>query len=87
MKIVYREHSSWVFEHVALVDGVLLKIVDGDLYIRNFDVQQTFWVGGEGEEKVREDRWVESWDNAGACWEVDTTDRAVGVYAREQEAA
>lgn len=87
MKIVYRERASWVFEHVAIVDNVRLKIVAGDLYIRNFDVVQTFWVGEDGQEKIREDRLVESWDNAGKCWELDALDRDAGVYHVTSEAA
>ena len=94
MLICYREKPEYQFEHVAVVDGVHHKIVDGELYIRTadrskplFEEAPTSEDGSPGARIYRGLQKVEGWDNAGDCWSVETQGRQPGVYRRPQSCA
>tara|TARA_Y100001972_G_scaffold82164_1_gene99979 strand:- start:12599 stop:12862 length:264 start_codon:yes stop_codon:yes gene_type:complete len=82
--IVYREREEYKFEHVAVVDGVSLKIENGNLFIRCPDQITTAW-GAFDQNLNKKVQTSEIWENIGKCWEYDSTNRSPGVYLRSME--
>lgn len=78
-KIVYRESAESVFEHVAYIDGLILKMDNGVLMIRELiKFEPQLMPSGEFELQA-----VHEWIEMNGPWEVDTTERLPGVYAIE----